>query len=51
MTSNPYIISFNASGNVDLQLSAGKPLDEKEPARMAQKPVFTLTAAGEIRTV
>lgn len=47
VTSNPYIISFNASGNVDLQLSAGKPLDEKEASQMAQKPVFTLTAAGK----
>ena len=47
VTSNPYILSFNASGNIDIQLSTGKPLDEKEASLMAQKPVFTLTAGGK----
>ncbi|EBP3211293.1 DUF2057 domain-containing protein [Salmonella enterica subsp. indica] len=47
VTSNPYILSFNASGNTDIQLSTGKPLDEKEASLMAQKPVFTLTAGGK----
>lgn len=47
ITSNPYIISFMASGNEDIHLSAGKPLDEKEAKRMAQHPVFTVTAGGK----
>ncbi|HCM7228902.1 TPA: DUF2057 domain-containing protein [Klebsiella aerogenes] len=47
VTSNPYIISFTATGNQQLQLSAGKPLDEKEAKQMAQKPVFTLTSGGK----
>ena len=46
VTSNPYIISFNASGNVDLQLSAGKPLDEKEASQMAKNPFPPRPARG-----
>ena len=47
VTSTPYIISFTASGNEELQLASGKPLDEKEAKRMSQKPEFTLTAGGK----
>lgn len=47
VTSNPYIISFTASGNEEIHLSTGNPLDEKEAKQMAQKPVFTVTAGGK----